>query len=79
MKECHRFEEKVKVVGEKEKDVESLSAKVLSYLKNIQEKEEKILMEKQVKKFEQWNERRRNLIEVQTKRLQLKVRICKIL
>lgn len=65
----------MKVVGEKEKDVESLSSKVLSYLKNIQKKEEKILMEKQVKKFEQWNERRRNLIEVQTKRLQLKVRI----
>uniref|UniRef100_A0A8R1V4N6 Uncharacterized protein n=1 Tax=Pristionchus pacificus TaxID=54126 RepID=A0A8R1V4N6_PRIPA len=76
--EINEYIEKVKVVGEKEKDVESLSSKVLSYLKNIQKKEEKILMEKQVKKFEQWNERRRNLIEVQTKRLQLKVLRCEM-
>lgn len=67
------FEEKVKAVAEKDSEGQSISTSVLSYLKNIQEKEEKALMDKQEKKFVMWNERRRNLIEVQTKRLQLKV------
>ncbi|GMT00708.1 hypothetical protein PENTCL1PPCAC_22882 [Pristionchus entomophagus] len=71
--EDKQYIEKLKEVGEKEKDVATLSETVLSYVKSIQEQEEKALMDKQKKKFDEWNERRRNLIEVQTKRLQLKM------
>ncbi|GMR53765.1 hypothetical protein PMAYCL1PPCAC_23960, partial [Pristionchus mayeri] len=68
------YMEKVKEVGKKDVEGVSLSDAVLDYLKSIQEKEENALMERQIKKYHEWNERRNNLIEVQTKRLQLKVR-----
>lgn len=72
--ELLEYMERVGVVSEKEGEGESLTDMTLSYLKKIQEKEERIVMDKQMKKFNVWNERRRNLIDAQTKRLQLKIK-----